>query len=280
MAKQTNNKRGKGKAPQPKFNAIWIYVPLLIMIGYMYFFGANGGDPLKTEWYKVKEQMIPQGDVEKVTFITNQHRAEVSIKTDSLGKYKNMFGGREPKYGPHFYFIVSSNFDSEQQLEEARAALPQEKRFSIETEERTNYWGRVLDWLLLPIIILAIWFFALRNMSKNVGGGGGGGGIFNVGKSQAKLFDKDNHIKVTFKDVAGLEEAKVEVMEIVDFLRNPAKYTALGGKIPKGALLVGPPGTGKTLLAKAVAGGRKSTRSTASWRSVNSHPVRPTKGIC
>ena len=254
MAKQTNNKRGKGKAPQPKFNAIWIYVPLLIMIGYMYFFGANGGDPLKTEWYKVKEQMIPQGDVEKVTFITNQHRAEVSIKTDSLGKYKNMFGGREPKYGPHFYFIVSSNFDSEQQLEEARAALPQEKRFSIETEERTNYWGRVLDWLLLPIIILAIWFFALRNMSKNVGGGGGGGGIFNVGKSQAKLFDKDNHIKVTFKDVAGLEEAKVEVMEIVDFLRNPAKYTALGGKIPKGGLLVGPPGTGKTLLAKAVAG--------------------------
>ena len=254
MAKQTNNKRGKGKAPQPKFNAIWIYVPLLVMIGYMYFFGANGGDPIKTEWYKVKEQMIPQGDVEKVTFITNQHRAEVSIKTDSLGKYKNMFGGREPKYGPHFYFIVSSNFDSEQQLEEARAALPQEKRFSIETEERTNYWGRVLDWLLLPIIILAIWFFALRNMSKNVGGGGGGGGIFNVGKSQAKLFDKDNHIKVTFKDVAGLEEAKVEVMEIVDFLRNPAKYTALGGKIPKGALLVGPPGTGKTLLAKAVAG--------------------------
>ena len=107
MANQTNNKRGKGKAPQPKFNAIWIYVPLLVMIGYMYFFGANGGDPIKTEWYKVKEQMIPQGDVEKVTFITNQHRAEVSIKTDSLGKYKNMFGGREPKYGPHFYFIVS-----------------------------------------------------------------------------------------------------------------------------------------------------------------------------
>ena len=252
--RQTDNKRGKGKSPQPRFNAIWIYVPLLVMIGYMYFFGANGGDPIKTEWYKVKEQMIAQGDVEKVTFITNQNRAEVSIKKDSLGKYKNMFGGREPKYGPHFYFIVSNNFDSEQQLEEARGALPAEKRFSIETEERTNYWGKVLDWLLLPIIILAIWFFALRNMSKNVGGGAGGGGIFNVGKSQAKLFDKDNQVKVTFKDVAGLEEAKVEVMEIVDFLKNPAKYTALGGKIPKGALLVGPPGTGKTLLAKAVAG--------------------------
>ena len=245
----------KKKQQQPKFNAVWIYVPLLVMIGYMYFFGANTGDPVKTEWFKVKEQMIPQGDVDKILFISNEHMAEVTIKTDSLSKYKNLFGGKEPKFGPHFYFKVSDNFDAEQQFEQARSSLPAEKRFSVETEERTNYFGRIMDWLLFPIILLALWFFLLRNMSKNVGGGGaGGGGIFNVGKSQAKLFDKDNHTKVTFKDVAGLEEAKVEVMEIVDFLKNPAKYTALGGKIPKGALLVGPPGTGKTLLAKAVAG--------------------------
>ena len=245
----------KKKQQQPKFNAVWIYVPLLVMIGYMYFFGANSGDPVKTEWLKVKEQMIPQGDVEKITFVTNQNLAEVTIKTDSLSKYKNMFGGREPKFGPHFFFKVSGNFEAEQQFEQARSSLPVEKRFSVETEERTNYFGKIMDWLLFPIILLALWFFLLRNMSKNVGGGGaGGGGIFNVGKSQAKLFDKDNHTKVTFKDVAGLEEAKVEVMEIVDFLKNPSKYTALGGKIPKGALLVGPPGTGKTLLAKAVAG--------------------------
>ena len=245
----------KKKQQQPKFNAVWIYVPLLIMIGYMYFFGANSGDPVTTEWLKVKEQMIPQGDVEKITFVTNQNLAEVTIKTDSLSKYKNMFGGREPKFGPHFFFKVSGNFEAEQQFEQARSSLPVEKRFSVETEERTNYFGKIMDWLLFPIILLALWFFLLRNMSKNVGGGGaGGGGIFNVGKSQAKLFDKDNHTKVTFKDVAGLEEAKVEVMEIVDFLKNPSKYTALGGKIPKGALLVGPPGTGKTLLAKAVAG--------------------------
>ena len=245
----------KKKQQQPKFNAVWIYVPLLVMIGYMYFFGANNGDPVKTEWLKVKEQMIPQGDVEKIVFVTNQNLAEVSIKTDSLSKYKNLFGGKEPKFGPHFFFKVSDNFDAEQQFEQARSSLPAEKRFSVETEERTNYFGRIMDWLLFPIILLALWFFLLRNMSKNVGGGGaGGGGIFNVGKSQAKLFDKDNHTKVTFKDVAGLEEAKIEVMEIVDFLKNPAKYTALGGKIPKGALLVGPPGTGKTLLAKAVAG--------------------------
>ena len=112
----------------------------------------------------------------------------------------------------------------------------------------------MIDWLLFPLLLIALWFFMFRRMQKGMGGGQGGGGIFSVGKSQAKLFDKDNNTKVTFKDVAGLEEAKVEVMEIVDFLKNPKKYTNLGGKIPKGALLVGPPGTGKTLLAKAVAG--------------------------
>ena len=242
------------KQQKPKFSAVWIYVPLIFMLGYMYFFGADGGDPVKKEWFEVKEQMIPQGDVEKITFVANEKMAEVTIKKDSLSKYKNMFGGREPKFGPHFFFKVSSNFEAEQQFEQARAALPEDQRFSVEIEERTNYLGKAMDWLLFPLILLALWFFFLRNMSKNVGGGSGGGGIFNVGKSQAKLFDKDNNTKVTFKDVAGLEEAKVEVMEIVDFLKNPAKYTALGGKIPKGALLVGPPGTGKTLLAKAVAG--------------------------
>ena len=250
---QSNNNRNPKHKPQ-KFNVLlWIYLPLLAGLGYMYVFGYNGGDPVKTEWYKVKEQMMAQGDVENVLYITNLNRAEVTIKKDSLVKYKNLFGGREPKYAPHFYFIVSDNFDPEQQLEEARLSLPEDKRFTIETEEKTNYW-RILDWLFFPILILAVWFFMIRRMSKGMGGGAGGGGIFNVGKSQARLFDKDNNTKVTFKDVAGLEEAKVEVMEIVDFLRNPKKYTALGGKIPKGALLVGPPGTGKTLLAKAVAG--------------------------
>ena len=161
-----------------------------------------------------------------------------------------LFGGKEPKYSPQFVFYIKSD----DALVEARESLPDEKRFEIKTENRIDYFGNIISWLIFPALIVLLWFFLIKRMSKGIGGGAGGGGIFNVGKSQAKVFDKDNNTKVTFKDVAGLEEAKVEVMEIVDFLKNPKKYTALGGKIPKGALLVGPPGTGKTLLAKAVAG--------------------------
>ncbi|MBQ3521684.1 MAG: ATP-dependent zinc metalloprotease FtsH [Bacteroidales bacterium] len=250
-----NNNIGNNKNKPSRFNPImWIYFPLLALLMFMWFNGTGVGDPIKTEWYKVKEEMIPQGDVEKILFVTNTHEAEVTIKQDSVKKYKNLFGGREPKVGPHFFFGVSESFNPEQQFEEARASLPADKKFEIVTEKKANYWG-ILDWIIFPLLLFGLWFFMIRKMTKGIGGSaGGGGGIFNVGKSQARLFDKDNNTKVTFKDVAGLEEAKVEVMEIVDFLRNPKKYTALGGKIPKGALLVGPPGTGKTLLAKAVAG--------------------------
>jgi ATP-dependent metalloprotease FtsH len=253
MEKKPDKGKNSPKLKPQKFNVFWIYVPLLLMIAYMYFIGYKGGEPVKTEWYKVKETMIPQGDIEKIVKIPNQNRGEVTIKQDSLKKYVNLFGGKEPKYGPHLYFIVPQNFEWEQQIDEVRDQIEESKKFEINTEERNNYLGKILDYLMIPLLLLLLWIFMFRKMSKGVGGGGGGG-IFSVGKSQAKLFDKDNTTRVTFKDVAGLEEAKVEVMEIVDFLRNPHKYTSLGGKIPKGALLVGPPGTGKTLLAKAVAG--------------------------
>jgi cell division protease FtsH len=259
-----NKKNDKNKKPQnqfsnlwpPKFNIIWIYIVLLGAIAYMWS-SYSGGEPVKSEWFSVKEKMILKGDVDKLTYVTNQNRAEVYIKKDSLYKYKERFGGKEPKFGPHFFFIVSSNFNPEEQFEEVLDQLEPENKFLLETEERTNYFGKALEWLLFPILIIALWIFMFRRMNRSMGGGsqgGGGGGIFSVGKSQAKLFDKESNTHVTFKDVAGLEEAKVEVMEIVDFLKKPKKYTALGGKIPKGALLVGPPGTGKTLLAKAVAG--------------------------
>lgn len=240
------------KIKPPKFNVIfWIYIPLFAFLIYMVYFGGyQGGDPQETEWYKVKDNMIPQGDVEKITYVVNKDIAEVTIKKDSLKKYVNFFGGKEPKYSPQFVFYIKS----EDALVEARESLTDEKRFEIKTENRIDYFGNIISWLIFPALIVLLWFFLIKRMSKGIGGGAGGGGIFNVGKSQAKVFDKDNNTKVTFKDVAGLEEAKVEVMEIVDFLKNPKKYTALGGKIPKGALLVGPPGTGKTLLAKAVAG--------------------------
>lgn len=251
---KNNQNKQMSKMWPPKFNVLWIYIILLGAIAYMWS-SYDGGEPLKSEWLKVKEQLISQGDVEKIIFVSNQNRAEVFIKKDSLDKYKEKFGGKEPKFGPHYYFVVSSNFNPEEQFELVLEQIPEEQKFSFEVEERTNYLSKALEWLLFPILLIGLWIFMFRRMNKSMGSGGQGGGIFSVGKSQAKLFDKDsNSVKVTFKDVAGLEEAKVEVMEIVDFLKNPKKYTSLGGKIPKGALLVGPPGTGKTLLAKAVAG--------------------------
>lgn len=251
--KNNINKKLSNIKPQ-KFNSLWIILIILTGIAIMWN-SYEGGEPVKTEWFEVKEKMIKHGDIEKIVFVTNQNMAEVFIRKDSLSKYKNKFGGKEPKFGPQFYFIVSANFNLEDQVDVVMAGVEPEKRFSVETEQRTNYFGKALEWLLLPLMLIGLWIFFFRRMNKSMGGGGSqGGGIFSVGKSQAKLFDRDNNVKVTFKDVAGLEEAKVEVMEIVDFLKNPKKYTNLGGKIPKGALLIGPPGTGKTLLAKAVAG--------------------------
>ncbi|MFA6652375.1 MAG: ATP-dependent zinc metalloprotease FtsH [Bacteroidales bacterium] len=232
----------------------WVYIILIAVIVY-FMFANRSGDPVKTEWITVKEQMGPRGEIEKLVYISNMQRAELYIRPDALEQYKAKFGDKVPKFAPQFYFIVTDNFDAETQFEELRNTLPEEQRFKLEIEQRSSYWGRIIDWLLFPVLLILMWVFMFRRMSRGQDGAGGGGGIFNVGRSQAKLFEKDKTVaNISFKDVAGLEEAKVEVMEIVDFLKSPEKYTNLGGKIPKGALLVGPPGTGKTLLAKAVAG--------------------------
>jgi len=247
-----NDNQRRFQQPRRGFN--WFsLVYLILLLGFAYMWMNSGtSDPLKKEWLEVKETILTSGDVEKLVYVRNERKGEIYLKQSALEKYKNQFGGREPKGGPHFYFLVSDKFDAEDQFDAIVESLPAEARFRVVVEEHKNYWGAVIEWLLFPLMLLLMFFLFMRPMRGM--GGGGGAGIFNVGKSQAKLYEKAGNVKVTFKDVAGMEEAKLEVKEIVDFLKNPKKYTALGGKIPKGALLVGPPGTGKTLLAKAVAG--------------------------
>ncbi len=249
-----NNKNPqKGPSKKSGLNLMWV-IYLLLFGGLIYMWTTTStADPIKKEWSDVKDQIIPSGDIDKIVFVRNEKRGEIYIAKNKLEKYSSQFGGREPKGGPQFYFLVSDAFNPENELGALRDSIEGEK-FDIVIDQKNNYWGRALEWITFPLMLILMWLIFFRPLKSMGGGAGGQGGIFNVGKSQAKLFDKGSGTKVTFKDVAGLEEAKVEVMEIVDFLKNPKKYTALGGKIPKGALLVGPPGTGKTLLAKAVAG--------------------------
>ena len=244
-----------GKLPRNRkglsFGMSWFYIILIFGIIWM-FFNQGGANPQKIEWEQVKEQ-IEAGDVKEIVFVRNDYEGKVTIRPDRLEKYADMFGGTVPKKSPHFIFLVTSSFNAEETFGSINDALPEADRFKVVIENDSKVWSSILEWLLFPILLIAMWFFMFRGMNRGAGGGAGPGGIFSVGKSTGKLAEKDS-IKVTFKDVAGLYGAKDEVMEIVDFLKNPKKYTALGGKIPKGALLVGPPGTGKTLLAKAVAG--------------------------
>ena len=245
------SKKPEKKIIKFNFNISWIYILLLIGIGWM-FFNQSSANPQKEEWADVKKQWLA-GDIKEVVFIRNEYEGRVTIRPDRLARYEEQFGSQVPEKSPHFVFLVSASFNAEEMFGELNAQLPEDQQVKVVIENHESWWG-VIDWLIFPLLLIVMWVFMFRGMNKNIGGGAGGpGGIFSVGKSTGKLAEKDS-IKVTFKDVAGLYGAKEEVMEIVDFLKNPKKYTALGGKIPKGALLVGPPGTGKTLLAKAVAG--------------------------
>lgn len=250
------SKKG-GKNPQKKIVTVnlglsWLYILIISGIIWM-LFSNSGPNPQKTEWADVKE-MIEAGDVKDIVFVRNDYKGEITIRPDRLSKYSERFGGKVPSSSPHFWFYVSSKFDPENEFAALNAELPSDGHFKVIMDNDDNFWGHIMDWFLFPVLLILMWVFMFRGFNRNMNGGPGGqGGIFSVGKSTGKLADK-NEVKVTFKDVAGLYGAKDEVMEIVDFLKNPKKYTTLGGKIPKGALLVGPPGTGKTLLAKAVAG--------------------------
>ena len=250
MAENNNAPRGN-KPVRIRFNISWIYILLLFGIGYMFFNQGGAANPQKEEWAEVKQQWL-DGDIKEVVFIRNEYEGRVTMKPDRVEKYADKFGGKIPKKSPHFIFLVSGSFNAEEMFGELNEQLPASNQVKVVIENHESLWS-ILEWLIFPLLLILMWVFMFRGMNRNMGGQGGPGGIFNVGKATGKLAEK-NSIKVTFKDVAGLYGAKDEVMEIVDFLKNPKKYTALGGKIPKGALLVGPPGTGKTLLAKAVAG--------------------------
>ena len=251
MANKNKNNTPPNKPIKLRFNISWIYILLMIGIGWM-FFNQGGANPQKEEWADVKEQWTA-GDIKEIVFVRNKYDGQVTIRPDRIEKYADKFGGNIPKKSPHFYFSVTPSFNAEETFEALNSDLPADQQVKVVVETHESLWG-VLEWLIFPLLLVLMWVFMFRGMNRNMGGGAGGpGGIFNVGKATGKLAEKDS-IKVTFKDVAGLYGAKDEVMEIVDFLKNPKKYTTLGGKIPKGALLVGPPGTGKTLLAKAVAG--------------------------
>jgi ATP-dependent metalloprotease FtsH len=257
-----DSKDKKNKKPdlkKPKFSPYWIYGSIFVIFLALQFSGGSNFSQTQKTSQAAFENFLRQGDVQKVeivnkkvarVYLTQEARSqEVHSKNNSKGLLGP--GANDPTY--EFEFGDLQNFENNFQIIKKENNLDTQIIWNTES----NLWGEVIVGLLPFIVIIGIWIFIMRRMSGGAGGGGAGGQIFNIGKSKAKLFDEKIDVKTSFKDVAGLEGAKEEVQEIVDFLKFPDKYTSLGGKIPKGALLVGPPGTGKTLLARAVAGEAK-----------------------
>ncbi|MBU8892059.1 MAG: ATP-dependent zinc metalloprotease FtsH [Bacteroidales bacterium] len=258
--KQDNNKQNNPTNPgnkfKPKFSVYWIYGLIAVVFIGMQLLSFSP-KPREITMQEFERDMLRNGDVAKIV-VVNKEKANIYIKEDRLSdpRYNDLNGGtfaKVSKDGPHFFFTIGSMEYFEKWINEAQGDYNKGNYIEVSYKSQPNYMRDIIGWVFPILIILAIWLFIFKRMSKG-GGGPGGGNIFSVGKSKAQLFDKESNIKIDFKDVAGLEEAKVEVREIVDFLKTPKKYTDLGGKIPKGVLLVGPPGTGKTLMAKAVAG--------------------------
>ncbi|MDA7836923.1 ATP-dependent zinc metalloprotease FtsH [Salibacteraceae bacterium] len=248
------NKKKKPLVNRP-FNPYWIYVVIAVILISQLLFSFSSGTKT-VEWKEFVNEMLLEGDVSRVVVVRYENLAEIYIDPSALSREKysevqKKTFGQVNNLGPHYVLSISTVERFSEELENAQADLPADERIKEEYDNRKNWGGEALSWLIPLALMVGLWIFIMRRMS---GPGGGGGQIFNIGKSKAVLFDKNTQVKITFKDVAGQEEAKEEIEEIVDFLKNPDRYTALGAHIPKGVLLVGPPGTGKTLLAKAVAG--------------------------
>ncbi len=254
MAEENKNKKSESKRPKPTY--YWIYAAIILLFfGIQIFGGGSWSQPEKTNQAKF-EEFLKNGDVEKVDII-NKKIAKVYLTDAAKDKEIHSKKGNTPSFlapgpsDPDYQFEFGDLQLFQKDFQEIKAENSLTTSLNFETDN--NVWGDILMGILPFVIIIGIWIFIMRRMSSGAGGGAGGQ-LFNIGKSKAKLFDEKIDVKTSFKDVAGLEGAKEEVQEIVDFLKQPEKYTSLGGKIPKGALLVGPPGTGKTLLARAVAG--------------------------
>lgn len=250
--KENNKPLIPPKAPRGNYQIWVILATVAVIFGVMYMHSSSG---LKEKEYDDFIKMVNNGEVRKVVLIQNRKFVEVTLTQEALksAKYEsdvNQGPLGSSATGPHYLVKVVDPGNFDQEFRNLRESVAESKRPEYKTEEREDYFGVFLQWGFLFLLLFGFWML----MRRMTGGGGPGGQIFNIGKSKAALFDAENKVKITFADVAGLDEAKEEVKEIVDFLKNPSKFTKLGGKIPKGALLVGPPGTGKTLLAKAVAG--------------------------
>lgn len=247
----------KSKRPEgPQFNYLWVYILLGVFILFSLNMNYFQGQTTETSQLKLK-QMLEKNEVDKI-IVVNKEVAEIYLRDTVLSKpefqeiSRTRFGMINK--GPHFFLSVASNDAFDRFVSDFYKEHTELAPVNLQYQTRNDWVASLLGWIIPVILFIGIWIFIMRRVS---GGMGGGGQIFNIGRSKAVLFDKDEKINLTFDDVAGLDEAKVEVQEIVSFLKNPQKYAALGGKIPKGALLVGPPGTGKTLIAKAMAGEAK-----------------------
>jgi len=250
MSTEQNNNQKNKPGQSRKFNFYWIYgLIAVILIGFR-FFPFQGSPKELKDIHKFRDEMLLKGDVNRVV-VVNREYAEIYIKESRL-ENEPYVTDKVPSKGPQYRWTIGSTETFERQMNEWQAGKT-DRPVGISYDTRTNVFINLLSWILPFVLILAIWIFIMRRVTGGAGMGGGGQ-IFNIGKSKPQMYDKDTKVNVTFNDVAGLDEAKEEVMEVVDFLKNPKKYTSLGGKIPKGVLLVGPPGTGKTLLAKAMAG--------------------------
>jgi cell division protease FtsH len=262
FAKNNNDNKGSGPngPKKPAFRLYWVYAIVIALFIGMNIFSAMTFTA-KDYDYQEFEAALELGEVDRVKII-NEKSIQVFIKEDVLRDAEKYADVRESNWGgeinpgPHYAFQYPAE-TFEQNVKEFYSQQPSEDQIAIVYESQENFLGDIIQWVLPLVIMIAIWMFIMRRMSGGGAGGGGGSQIFNIGKSRAKVFDKDTEVKTTFNEVAGMTGAKEEVLEIVDFLKNPTKYTELGGRIPKGVMLSGPPGTGKTLLAKAVAGEAK-----------------------